>query len=208
MTRRLGGPDATRDGGEAWECRYFPTTLPPRLGPERLEAALGPPAGPVLDTDVYLLHDDLRSNVKVRRRTSTLKVKLLVDRTPDDFELWRTEVESALPAPAAARVVAELAGHAARDALGGADLDELVELLCGGREGVRCVTVTKRRRFYFTEAARLELAEVVVAGRRLHSVAVESPDLAQARALHAELAGADLGPPDNYLTASERFSLR
>jgi hypothetical protein len=208
MSRRAGGIEAARDGG-AWECRYFPTTLPPRLGSERLEAALGPAVGPVLDTDVYLLHDDLRSNVKVRRRTSTLKVKLLVDRTPDDFELWRTELESALPAPAAAaRLVAELAGPTAPDALAGADVDELVELLCGGGEGVRCITVTKHRRFYFREAARLELAEVVVAGRRLYSVAVESPDLAQSRALHAELAGADLGPPDNYLTASERFSLR
>jgi hypothetical protein len=180
-----------------WEARWFASAFPARLSPERLAELFGPPVGPIVDDDVYLLWPAGRSNVKVRRRTGTVKLKALVERLGDGFELWRTEVDSTLPAPrwAAELLAAEVPGGDAAAAT--SDVDELLVRLCDGG-GVRCVTVTKSRAFFDEGDARIEMASVRLGRDPVVSLAVESPDLAKARSAQAMLRADDLGATESY----------
>jgi hypothetical protein len=147
-------------------------------------------------------------NIKVRTRTRTVKVKHLLERQDDGFERWRTRSDTRLPAgpdvwkDVASRLSIELD---AQEFANRSNPDEVVRALCDSRGQVRCIEARKTRSFFGEAPAQLELAEIVIAGAVFHSIAFESPDLTSARSLRAQLGGADLGTPENYVTFCSRI---
>jgi hypothetical protein len=154
-----------------------------------------------VERDTYVLGPDDRLNLKVRARTRSVKVKELVERTDDGFELWRTAMDARLPASAqvwtdvASRLSVEL------DASPISTLDEpraVVSTLCAAGD-VRCVELGKERVFFPSSSGHVEVAEIAVSEGAFQTVAFESLDLAPARSLRAALGETDLGPPQNYV---------
>jgi hypothetical protein len=194
---------------ESWECRFFFRALPAELTRERLVDRFGKLEGPLKESDTYLLGRDARLNLKVRARTESVKIRELLYRAEDGFELWRTPIDARLPAPAQIwrDVVARLSVQRDADRLATlSDPRDAVAGLCGATGDVRCVEVGKERVFFPMPPAHVELAEVVVAEGVFHSVAFESPDLALARSLRAEFHGIDLGAPVNYVGFCSRIA--
>ena len=150
-------------------------------------------------------------NVKVRWRTRTLKVKQLVERADDGFELWRTRLITRLPI--ARRTWDEIAETLSLEVdkarlAGASDPEEVIVALCNSASAVGCADVVKERSSFGGPSAHVELAEVIVAESTLRSVAFESADLTAARALRSKLAEDRLGTPENYVALCRRIALR
>jgi len=194
-----------------WECRFFFSPDLAGYAVDELAERLGLPAPPpsratILDRDFYLVAART-SNVKVRDRLATLKVKTLLVAEPDGFELWRTDAETALPAPLAAWARAfRLAGGDAVAARTG-DLEALAAETTAAAAAVSIerrapgsiIEVVKRRNTLDVDGARLETAEVLIGDRGSRSLSFESADLAAARLLKARIDTSGLGEPANYV---------
>jgi hypothetical protein len=191
---------------ETWECRYFLRALPYGLTREGMAERFRAIDAPLVERDTYVLGADEGLNLKVRARTASVKVRELVERADDGFELWRTPINAALPAPAAIWTDVASRLSVERDASRLAALSDphaVAAALCEAGD-VRCLEVGKERVFFRRQEGHVELAEVTVPEGVFRSVAFESPHLAFARSLRAELEGAELGRPENYV----RFCLR
>ena len=163
--------------------------------------------GRLVERDAYVLGPDIGVNIKVRFRTGSIKVKQLVDRAGDGFELWRTEKDARLPAhretweEVGSRLEVQLDTNRIETL---ADPGEVVRALCNPAGKLRCVEVAKDRSSFLVPPGRVELAEVVVAGAIFQSIAFESRTLASARSLRSQLWAAELGAPENYVSFSSR----
>lgn len=193
-----------------WECRYFQPELPPWLAVEKLHERLGVSASSVLEWDTYVLVPGVSVNVKLRAAApATVKVKELIEREDDGFELWQTSVDAQLPVD---RETWELVGRAASLDLDTARLgatshhgEALDVLRDSAAASARFVDVVKRRTSFPSESASVEVAEVSVAHVDLESVAFESPDLGAARSLRSRVVEDDLGAPENYVAVCRRI---
>jgi hypothetical protein len=197
---------------DVWETRYFPAQLPDRFVefPLRLpqeckyditlRKILMGRAMPFHANDVYIISSDQVRNIKVRRQTGTFKVKLMLDRTADDFELWHIEIECALTdfikTGSAATSVLKLQPWIGLFSLckdSHEFSDKLTELY-----PTLVMPMRKQGTRYASLGTQLEIAEVEIGGRMISSVSFESPDLEEARALRKILFTESLGPPTNY----------
>ncbi len=175
--------------------------------PARLGLAEVPALRTVVDRDFYLIAPRT-ANVKVRDRTSTLKVKTLLDAEADGFELWRTEAETPLPAPPEAW--AQALGYAGTEADPDTEPDlgllastttaqESASALARRLAAGSVIEVIKRRRAFDIGTARLETAEVSIGDWVRRSVSFESADLKAVRRLRERFDTSGLGPPTNYV---------
>jgi hypothetical protein len=169
-------------------------------------------SGPVSERDTYVLaHGVQAANVKIRWRRGRVKVKELVEREDDGFELWRTTADVRLPAgpdvwDEVARVLS-LQLDTAR--LGAASHPAgVLEALRRSTDVIRHVEMTKERTSFAAGSAEVEVAALTLAGTALESIAFESADLAAARRLRSRLAEPGLGEPENYVNLCWRMLAR
>jgi len=201
------GTDHTRD---TWECRYFVDKPPSRFAHEKLKKAFSGADGPHLEEDIYLIGSDIATNIKVRKRTGSIKLKVMLDRKEDGLERWRTELNPELKLPAPAEEWPSLLD---RLKIKGdiqllsrcKDFDQVVKALCSTDSNLTCVKTSKSRIFYEGSSARIEVAKVTIGTIGLHSVGFESPNLARARAIRDQFLADDLGTPINYMTMCLRI---
>jgi hypothetical protein len=208
-TKARGIGASTDETRTIWQCRYFVPELPPRLAHERLEKIFTGKRGPFIENDVYLIGSDIATNIKIRKRTRTIKIKVLLVRECDGFERWRTELDDVLlPAPAEVwrDVLSRLQVEGDDQRLATcSDADQVVDALCRGRTNPACVETPKRRVLYAAPEASVEVAEVTIGMTHLHSVEFKSPDLARARAIHNQLSAYDLGTAESYMSVISRI---
>jgi hypothetical protein len=74
-----------KTAGDTWERRWI-TRLPSRFEAGALSATLGAPSSAIHECDAYLLTESARINLKVRRRGSRPKLKILHGRADDQRE--------------------------------------------------------------------------------------------------------------------------
>jgi hypothetical protein len=185
-----------------WECRYFSDKIPRMLLNQETEKLLGEKKETAAEDDIYLLGGDPAINIKFRKRVNTIKVKTLLERESDNFELWESTIDSRLPAaPETWRAVLTLL-----DARG--DLSQLavcesaadaLNLLCTANPNLRWVEVWKQRTFYYSGNVRIDSAKTRVGQNVLYSTSFESPDLGLARAARFKFPIAELGEEQNYI---------
>jgi hypothetical protein len=187
---------------DAWECRYITTQLPARFLPNALSAVWESDGrGEIREEDVYLLAAP-ELNIKLRRRTNTLKVKIMKERRDSGLEFWRTEIDAVLPAGRDAwQSVLHLLkcrGDAAR--LGEAtDPNIALTTLKGSLSASRVVPVSKTRWKFYQPMSVLEIARFQMRDRGFASVAVEACDSSALETALLSLGTSELGRPRNYV---------
>ncbi len=199
---------------DLWECRYFVPELPMRLAHEKVQK-ISNTSKESVEKDVYLIASEAATNIKVRKRKQkpSIKIKVLLERKDDGFELWHTEFESALPVLVEVwdDLLPRLRVEGDSQLLAGySDPDDVVKALCKVRSNLAYVETEKRRIKYESETATLDVAHVRirtnVTATVLHSVGFESSDLARARELHGQLWADDLGSAENYVSVCSRVA--
>jgi hypothetical protein len=187
---------------DVWECRYFFAQLPDAFERDRMLRRFPSVSGPFYDNDVYLLADDATKNIKLRKRTERIKLKRMIQREDDAFELWRTELDCALPAPLHAwkEVLSWLGINSDESTfLACSSADEALGALRGAVASLVYLASTKHRLFYpASPSTRIEASNIEINDAPLSTVVFESTDLADARALRDEFA-CELATPDNYV---------
>lgn len=202
------GTDDVRD---MWECRYFVSEPPLRFTHKEIQKVFA--CGDSLhsiENDVYFIVSDTAVNIKVRKlEKKPIKVKVMLERKDDDFERWRTEINSELPAPAEVwkEVLARLEVEADIQFLSKCSHPgQVIDALVNACSNLTCVETRKRRMLYKTPAARVEVVKVIIGTRVLYSVSFESPNLTHARAIHKKLSADDLGTPKSYVSFLSQIS--
>jgi hypothetical protein len=141
-------------------------------------------------TELYVVcRDRAGVNLKMRKGSLDLKIRRAV---VDGFEQWAPTRKANFP----------VAGAQARDALhplgvgfsaverAEYTIDEFIAELVDPHPFLAVVTITKRRRSFTVGDCMTEIADVVISGTPLETVAVESVDLEAARTAR-ELLGLD-----------------
>jgi exopolyphosphatase/guanosine-5'-triphosphate,3'-diphosphate pyrophosphatase len=154
-----------------WEWRTFGD-----LGPALDAVAAVVTAEPRESDEQYLL--STRSDASVKVRDGRLDVKTLQQVDADGLELWVPRMKAGFPLPAdrLAEVLAALGGVVPDPCPDELALSRLVDELVDADPRLRVVDVHKRRRQSSVDGCLVELTEIVVGGRTLTTVAVESPD--------------------------------
>jgi len=187
---------------DMWELRWTAPALPEveHIWPEM-------PTEPsssieIEDQDIYLLTGSSRINLKLRRRSSALKLKRLDGRSVESFERWRTEFDVALPVGRAisVRALSLLRACGSVDALSVAPTTaEAVDIISTVLAPERIVETHKWRRIYRHGSCLVDDARFEVEGSAFRSIGVESANLRSLRTLVSELAAERLGSPCNYM---------
>ncbi len=197
---------------DKWECRYFVSELPIRFTHNELKKVFDESDPPSIENDLYFfIADDKNMNIKLRKLTEpkpTIKVKMLRDNN-GEFELWHTEIDDELPAPAEVwrKVLARLKvednikrfiKHLSRCE----EPYQVEEILLNACSNIQRMEAWKLRRFYGTPAAKVEVVVVDIGSHLFYSVSFESesPDSAQARAIRDKLSADELGTPKSYVS--------
>jgi hypothetical protein len=162
---------------DTWELRVIAETATAPLE-FAVESAGFAAAGPGFqERDVYLLTGSERTNLKVRFRGDTLKLKTLQEAAADHLERWRTELDVGLPAGAEVleRVLLRLGATGDAAALGSAATAAaltaaLAKILSPGR----MVPVVKERRLLRHGSCRADVVRFTVGPRRYVSLGLES----------------------------------
>ena len=173
---------ATRD---SWELRFITETVAAPLE-FAVESAGFAAAGPGFEErDAYLLTGSEKTNLKVRFRGNTLKLKTLQETAADRVERWRTELDVALPAGAVVieRVLALLGVTGDAVALGSAaTASELTDALARILSPGRMVAVAKQRRLFGGGSCRADVVRFAVGQGRYASLGLESESAVELRA--------------------------
>ncbi len=174
------GASRIRPGGEPvatiiprWEWRTFGT----RFGAADVVFRALTPTGIQESDELYLL-SGVGDNVKVR--DDLMDIKVLKEVNADGLEQWTPVMKAGFPLPAAevTKVFEALrreVPHLAREAY---TLDQFVDELVPTADGLRTVTVHKRRVRYMIGGCISELSDVSAAGKETATVAIESEDAA------------------------------
>lgn len=190
-----------------WEMRFFsPDPLVLAIEPA---FALGSAPLAVVDEDTYLVGASPIVNAKLRRRATTAKLKLRVERTADGLELWREVFEECLPLGAAfvSRLARALQVERARvqHLESAATVEEALAGFSPDDEALRLVPVAKRRRLFRGADASVELAFVTLPSGVSHSLCLESESLGRLRELRRTLLPTLPASPEDYLAAFARL---
>ncbi len=204
---------------DIWECRYFVRDSKPPHGFEhdRLRKEKGffdKWDGPHDENDVYFVVADAKVNVKLRKpEKSEPSIKLRVRRRhePDGFELWRTEIDHELPAPAEVwrEVLAtlEVKGEI-EQLLSCSEPDQVIYELHKAEPTYSCIKTRKCRWRYSGPQGDVEVARVTIYSFVFYSVSFESnaPDPGGIRAIRDKLRTDELGTPKNYVRLLSQIS--
>jgi hypothetical protein len=198
--------------GRVWEWRAFgPITetfaakvraYPVRLGISDLRG-----------DDIYLIAPRSDQNIKLRRYETgcVLKLKLLFETRPGQFELYNESAEFIYPFPVAleplaytARLLGVALPEAAlsKRAFGEA---EFVKALAESSPAVIETKVSKKRSQYSFENGWLELADVKFATRTIQSVSINAFDIEIVKEMLGRLKPGDDLEPMNYVEACRRW---
>jgi exopolyphosphatase / guanosine-5'-triphosphate,3'-diphosphate pyrophosphatase len=156
-----------------WEWRSFDRRFPE--AESRLAAPT--PVGVQESEELYLLSDK-GGNAKIRDGLMDIKVLRQVDGA--GLEQWMPVMKAAFPLPAADVAKAFDALQLPLPSLSRASysLDEFLEAFAAPGGPLRAVTVGKRRTRYTIGGCMAELSDVVVGGKAIRTIAVESEDAA------------------------------
>lgn len=185
-----------------WECRYFTPDPPQFFEGNEMEEVLGKRQGFSVDDDVYFIGDNIAFNIKLRKRINTIKVKTLLEQKTDHFELWRSKIDSALPASEEdwEYVLTLLKSRA--DALRLSKClyaDQVLDVILEENRNFKWVEIQKHRAFYVMDNTRVEAAKTTVKGKILFSISIESHNLDQARNVRNRLPIDGWGTAKNYV---------
>jgi exopolyphosphatase / guanosine-5'-triphosphate,3'-diphosphate pyrophosphatase len=155
-----------------WEWRTFGTEFG---AADAAAAALEPELVQESD-ETYLLSPGADAAVKIR--AGLMDIKLLEEVNADGLEQWRPAMKETFPLPRseADKVCAALGVAGPPPEADAFSLDEFLEVLAAPERGVRAVAVHKDRRHYTLGGCMAEVTEVVAAGQRVRTLAIESPD--------------------------------
>lgn len=205
---------------DTWECRYFVdvSKLPHEFEHDRLrnkKRFFDRWDGPHDEDDVYFITADSDVNVKLRKPDKSepsIKLRIRRRHEPDGFELWRTEIDHELPAPAEVwrEVLAALkVVEGNTEELSSLSEPDQVTNELGKAEAILSCTKTRKcRRRYSGPQGDVEVAWVTACSSDFYSVSFESraPEPGGIRAIRNELLADDLGPPENYVQLLLRIS--
>jgi hypothetical protein len=186
---------------DAWELRWITRDEPTLDAAWTPHSSLDPAFRVVYEHDVYMLTPSDRINVKVRHRENLLKLKRLVERTDDRFELWRTEFYAPLPAgPERFGEVLDLVGKDGSPerlgaAAGAGEVVEVLEEIC---DPSQLVAVHKSRHLFQRGTCCVDEVRFRTGGQTYRSLGVEGSSLDDVRSLVQDLGQDRLGPPCNY----------
>jgi len=156
-----------------WEWRSFGRHFP---AAEARLAALTP--GGVQESDELYLLSGSGGNAKIRDDLMDVKVLRQVDGA--GLEQWTPVMKAAFPLPAAdvAKVFDVLRLPPPALSRASYSLDEFLEAFAAPGGSMRAVSVGKRRTRYTLGGCMAELSDVVVGGKAIRTIAVESEDAA------------------------------
>jgi hypothetical protein len=186
---------------DAWELRWIARDEPTLDAAWTPHSSLDPEFRVVYEHDVYMLTRSDRINVKVRHRENLLKLKTLVERTDDGFELWRTEFDAPLPAgPERFGEVLDLLGTDGSPerlgaAAGAGEVVEVLEEIC---DPSQLVAVHKSRHLFQRGTCCVDEVRFRTGGHTYRSLGVEGSRLDDVRSLVQDLGQHRLGSPRNY----------
>lgn len=189
-----------------WECRYFLRFRPDSFRRKILEKSYPDRYGPIINNDIYIFGKRSSANIKLRRELKTIKLKILLERDVSGFELWKKEFEDKLPAAEyvwtriAAELGVELPNHAALSSI-----EAAINILGRDHQYLRLLPVAKRRCFYRSGGAKLEVSRITLGHDVFYTVQFESADLDAAKTLRDKLSGHTLGKDKNYIGASLEY---
>lgn len=172
-----------KDIPDIWECRYFvrDSKRPPGFEHKHLKKIFDKWDGPFNEKDLYFITDDKTVNVKLRKSSKakpTIKVRVLQDKH-DEFELWRTEIDQILPAPAKvwSKVLTRLNIKGNVDLLSNCSKSRQVKKeLLTAQPNLLHMEIRKKRWRYFGPQGEMEVAEINIKSprSRFWSVSFES----------------------------------
>jgi len=156
-----------------WEWRWFGH----RFGPAEARLAALTPGSVQVSSETYLL-SGAGDNVKVRDALMDIKVLREVDAS--GLEQWTPVMKAGFPLPAAevAKVFTALRLDAPPLRRERYDLGQFIDELALPSGRIRAISVQKRRTRYTIGGCMSELSEVVVDGKAIRTIAVESEDAA------------------------------
>jgi hypothetical protein len=192
--------------GWFWEFRAFGDV--PAAIAERVAAYERRGAAAVENDDLYFVSSLTDQNVKLRTDSGLLKLKPLLVRLDEGFELYEESERLVFPMPAppdAVRMAGGLLG-VALDARAAVDRDALVAALEAHAPAIRGVRVRKRRTQYSTGDAWIELAELAFPAASMRSLGIQSASLDAVRALRDALDPARALAPAGYVEACRRWA--
>ena len=197
-----------KDFIETWECRYFVRDSKPPHGfeHEQLKKIFDKWDGPCDEKDIYFITDDDTVNVKLRKSSKpkpTIKVRVLRDKH-EEFELWRTEINQMLPAPAKIwnKVLTRLNIKGDVDLLSNcSESHQVKKELLAAQPNLLHVEARKSRWRYFEPQGEMEVAKIVIGPSQFYSVSFESKSKnpGQVRSIRDKLPVDMLGIPKNYV---------
>ena len=197
-----------KDFIENWECRYFVRDSEPPHGfeHEHLKEVFDKWEGPRDESDLYFITDDETVNVKIRissKTKPTIKMRLLRDKH-DEFELWRTEIDQMLPAPAKvwSKVLTRLNIEGDLDLLSNClESHQVKKVLLTAQPNLLYGEAHKSRWRYFKLQWEIEVAKITIESTLFYSVSFESKskDPGQIRVVRDKLLVKKLGTPMSYI---------
>ncbi len=205
---------------DTWECRYFvrASKRPPGFEHDDLRKEkrfFDRWDGPHKENDVYLITADLDVNVKLRkpkRLQPSIKVRVCRRHEPDGFELWHTEIDHELPAPAEVwkKVLATLNVQCNLINLSNCSQPNEIKALLVENLNLLCKETWKSRWRYSGPQGNVEVAKVIIDSITdpYYSVSFESnaPDPSGIRAIRNKPRTDELWTPKNYVELlSEMF---
>lgn len=210
---------------DTWECRYFVHDSNPPHGFEhdhlRKEKDIFDKwDGPHNENDVYFIAADTNVNVKLRKQEKTkprIKLRVRLRHEPDGFELWRTEINDELSAPAEVwrEVLARLKVKGNIERLSScSEPDQVKKVLRTARPRLLRIETWKQRWRYFKPQGDMEVARVTIGSSVYYSVSFESnaPDPSGIRAIRDKLRTDELkdelGTPENYVELLSKMFLK
>lgn len=203
-----------KDNPDTWECRYFISDLPQRFKHEELNKFFDKWCGPLTENDLYFIIDDPKVSIKLRQLKElepTIKVRKLLDKRKE-FELWRTEINNKLPAPAEvwSKVLAKLKVEGDIKLLSKcSEPCQVKDALFTAQSNLFHKETWKNRTRYISSQGEVEVAEITIGTSFFYSVSFESKswDPDQILALRDELSTDGLGTPKSYTKLLSQISL-
>jgi hypothetical protein len=191
--------------GWFWEWRAFgdvPEEVAARVAAREVRGAPG-----VENEDLYLISALTDQNVKLREDGGQLKLKPMLARLDDGFELYEETERLVFPMPAAPGAVRMACGllGVAFEAARPLALDELLGRLAAEAPEVTAVRVRKRRTQYAAGDGWIELAELEFPRAAVRTLGIQSPRLDLTRALRDEVDPDRALEPLGYVAACRRW---
>jgi hypothetical protein len=188
----------------AWESRYFSKSLPENFSHEKLDTEFHRVSDNAEEHDIYFFSDNAEANIKLRLRSNTLKLKVLMTSNHDGFELWKTEFKQPLPASRKDWDIIDsylsFGDEVIEKLYKLGECELIVEAIMKYCPHIKVIDVRKIRRFYQHGLAQLEVASGEFNNTPFCSVQFESENLSEAQSLAEKYPVKGMGDHCSYTT--------